>query len=80
MLRKLITTFLVYVGIAFVIAMPVIWYLLREWLSGYSCHIALSPWIFIAAGLFCLLIAFVTVFFQSYTAANRNPVKSLKSE
>lgn len=80
MLRKLITTFLVYVGIAFVIAVPVIWYLLREWLSGYSCRIALSPWIFIAAGLFCLLIAFVTVFFQSYTAANRNPVKSLKSE
>jgi putative ABC transport system permease protein len=79
-LRRLVTTFLSYVLIAFVVAAPVTWYLMRQWLSGYSYRIALSPWIFVAAGLFCLLVSFATVFFQSYVAANANPVNNIKSE
>ncbi|MCC8154877.1 MAG: ABC transporter permease [Tannerellaceae bacterium] len=79
-LRKLVYTFLSYVVIAFVLVTPFIWYLLRQWLSGYSYRIALSPWIFIASGFFCLLIAFSTVIWQSYLAANRNPVESIKTE
>lgn len=77
-LLKLVMTFLNYVFIAFVIAVPVIWYFMHKWLSGYSYRIELSPLIFIAAGLFCLLISFGAVFVQSYGAANANPVKSVK--
>jgi putative ABC transport system permease protein len=79
-LRRLVTTFLNYVFIAFVIAVPAVWYIMHRWLADYSYRIALSPLIFVAAGLFCLLISFATVFGQSYLAANRNPVKSLKAE
>ena len=80
MLSRLILTFLTYVGIAFVIAVPLIWYIMNRWLSDYSYRISLSPWIFIAAGGFCLLISFVSVYWQSRHAAHANPVESLKSE
>jgi len=79
-LKKLIFNFLNYVVIAFIIVTPVIWHIMREWLSGYSYRIPLSPWFFISAGLFCLLISFLTVFWQSYQAANENPVVRLKAE
>lgn len=79
-LKKLVFTFLNYVLIAFVIATPVIWYILKKWLSDFSYSISLYPWIFVAAGAFCLLIAFVTVFYQSWRAANANPVDSIKTE
>jgi len=79
-LVKLVTTFLNYVLIAFVIATPVIWYIMKGWLSDYSYRIPLYPWIFAAAGLFCFLIALITVFFQSWRAANANPVESIKME
>lgn len=78
--KRIITTFLSYVVIAFVIVTPFIWHIMRNWLSGYSYRIPLSPWIFISAGMFCLFISFVTVFWQSYLAANRNPVESVKRE
>jgi putative ABC transport system permease protein len=79
-LKRLIFTFLNYVFIAFVIAAPIAWYLMREWLSDYSYRIHLNPSFFIAAGLGCLLISFATVFWQSYMAANANPVESIKRE
>lgn len=78
-LIRLVGTFLNYVGIAFLIATPVSWYLMRDWLSDYSYRISLSPFIFIAAGLFCLVTSFVAVFMQSWRAANSNPVESVKS-
>jgi putative ABC transport system permease protein len=79
-LRRLVFSFLSYVVVAFVVATPVVWYVMRQWLADYDYRITLSPLIFIAAGLFCLLISFVTVFWQSYIAANSNPVNSLKAE
>ena len=79
-LNRLVGTFLSYVGIAFVIAVPLIWYFMNGWLSDYSYRISLSPLIFIAAGLFCLLIALLAVFFQSWRAANVNPVEHLRTE
>ncbi len=79
-LFKLISTFISYVGIAFLIATPIIWYLMNKWIADYPYRISLYPGIFIAAGLFCLVVAFVTVFFQSYRAANANPVNSVKAE
>jgi putative ABC transport system permease protein len=79
-LTKLICTFLGYVLIAFVLAVPIIRYFMQEWLSDYSYRISLSPLIFIAAGAFCLLVSFISVYWQSRTAANANPVKYLKNE
>lgn len=77
-LIELVMIFLNYVFFAFLIAIPIIWYTMHQWLSNYSYRIELSPLIFIAAGLFCLLISFGAVFTQSYEAANANPVKSVK--
>ncbi|WP_288207154.1 ABC transporter permease [uncultured Parabacteroides sp.] len=79
-LYRLVSSFLIYVGIAFIIATPVIWHFMNQWLSGYSYRISLNPLIFIASGIFCLLISFVTVFFQSYKAANTNPVDSIANK
>ena len=79
-LNKLILSFLNYVLLAFVLVTPVIGYLMHTWLSNYSYRISLRPGYFIAAGGFCLAISFVTVFFQSWRAANDNPVRRLKQE
>ncbi|MCD7936610.1 MAG: ABC transporter permease [Tannerellaceae bacterium] len=79
-LLKLVGTFLNYVGIAFLIAIPIIWYFMTDWLSEYSYRITLAPWIYITAGLFCLVISFISVYWQSQQAANSNPAHSIKSE
>lgn len=79
-LFRLVGTFLLYVIIAFIIATPVSWYIMEKWLANYSYRISLYPWIFMAAGLFCLFISFITVYWQSYKAANTNPVISIKAE
>lgn len=79
-LLRLISSFLIYVGVAFIIATPVIWYFMNQWLSDYSYRISLNPLIFVTAGVFCLFISFVTVFFQSHRAANANPVDSIANK
>ena len=79
-LSRLILTFLNYVIIAFVIITPFTWHYLQQWLDGYTYRISLSPWMFISSGLFCLLLSFITVFWQSYQAACTNPVVNLKAE
>lgn len=79
-LLRLVFNFLNYVLIAFVLSVPVIWYAMTKWLSDYTYRIELSPLIYVAAGLFCLVISFAAVFVQSYYAANENPVKRLKAE
>lgn len=78
-LIRLVSSFLVYVIIAFVISAPVCWFIMKQWLSGYSYRITLNPLYFLAAGIFCFLISFLAVFFQSWRAANVNPVNSVKS-
>lgn len=77
-LVRLVKAFLTYVAIAFIIAIPLIWHFMNGWLTGYSYRIVLSPWIYVAAGLFCLIISFITVFIQSYQAAISNPIDSIK--
>lgn len=74
----LVRTFMAYVLVAFVIAVPVVWHFMSDWLAGYSYRIALSWWIYAVAGLFSLVVSFVAVFIQSYAAANENPVKHIK--
>ncbi|WP_449038927.1 ABC transporter permease [Parabacteroides goldsteinii] len=77
-LLRLVKAFLTYVAVAFIIAIPLIWHFMNGWLTGYSYRITLSPWIYAVAGLFCLVISFITVFIQSYQAATANPVESIK--
>lgn len=72
--------FLKLVGLAFVIATPIAWYFLNEWLQNYASHVALSPLFFVAAGLTACWIAFITVGSRTVTAASANPVKSLRDE
>ncbi|MEG0947889.1 MAG: FtsX-like permease family protein [Bacteroidales bacterium] len=79
-LIKLITEFIKHVVIAFIIIIPFIWLMLHKWLESYSYKISLSPLFFITGGLVCLSISFLTVFLQSYRAANANPVNRLKDK
>ena len=62
------------------IAIPIAWYLLHQWLQNYTYHTPISWWIFVAAGVGAILITLITVSFQSIKAALMNPVKSLRSE
>jgi putative ABC transport system permease protein len=62
------------------IAIPIAWYLLHQWLQNYAYHTPISWWIFAAAGVGAILITVITVSFQSIKAALMNPVKSLRSE
>jgi len=72
--------FLKLVFISFVIASPVAWFAMSEWLKSYSYRISMQWWIFAAAGLLALFIALITISFQSIRAALMNPVKSLRTE
>lgn len=77
-LQRLVLHFVRYVLAAFVIAVPVIWYLMHDWLSQYVLRIPLSWTIFALAGLTALAITVATVFGQSWRAANSNPVDAIK--
>lgn len=72
--------FVVLIAIAFVIATPLAWYFMHQWLQNYPFKINLSWWIFLASGLISVMIALATVSYQAVKAALVNPVKSLKSE
>ena len=67
-----------YVVIAFVFAVPVSYYVMSNWLADYSYRISLNPLIFVSTGIFCLFISFCTVFYQSWHAANANPIESFR--
>ena len=77
-LTQLVKTFLMYVVFAFFLAVPVAYYFMSDWLADYSYRISLNPFIFIGAGAVCLLISFLTVFYQSWHAANANPIDSFR--
>ena len=72
--------FLKLVIVAIVIASPIAWYFMNRWLQGFAYRIDIQWWVFAAAGFSAILIAFLTVGFQSMRAALANPVKSLRSE
>ncbi|WP_108245684.1 ABC transporter permease [Muricauda brasiliensis] len=72
--------FLKLVGLAFLVATPISWYFLNEWLQNYASHVSLSPLFFVVAGLTATLIAFITVGSRTVKAASANPVKSLRDE
>ena len=72
--------FLQLVGIACFIAFPIAWWMMHNWLLNYAYRITISGWIFAGAGSAAMLIALITVSFQSVKAALANPVKSLRCE
>jgi putative ABC transport system permease protein len=72
--------FMVLVGISFVIASPIAWYYMNQWLQDYPFRIDMNWWIFASAGAGALLITLLTVSYQAIRAALANPVKSLRTE
>jgi putative ABC transport system permease protein len=72
--------FLKLVLVAFVIATPIAWYILNQWLQDFAYRIEIEWWVFALAGISALLVALLTVSFQSIKAALANPVKSLRNE
>lgn len=68
------------VGIAFIIASPLVYLGMSQWLADFAYRISLSWWMFALGGGLALLIAMTTIFFQSARAAIANPVNSLRSE
>lgn len=72
--------FLRLVAIAAVIAFPLAWYFMSNWLDDYAYRIKLSWWVFGLAGVLAVIIALGTVSFQAVKAALSNPVKSLRTE
>ena len=79
-LIRLVRLFMLYVGIAAIIAIPIIYYIGNDWLSQFSYRISLSWWIYVLAILITALASFLAVILQSWHAANANPVESIKQE
>jgi putative ABC transport system permease protein len=72
--------FLKLVLIAFVIASPLSWFAMHQWLEGFAYRIPIGWWVFAIAGVAAIGIAFATISFQAIKAALANPVKSLRTE
>lgn len=68
------------VGISFLLAVPVTFYLVNDWLSNFANHISLQWWLFVAPGVTVLLVAVLVVCVKSIGAANRNPAVALKCD
>lgn len=78
--RMLSKDFVTLVIISCIIAIPIAWYVLHQWLQQYEYRTPISWWVFTIAGLGAMIIALLTVSFQAVKAALNNPVKSLRSE
>jgi putative ABC transport system permease protein len=72
--------FVLLIGLAFLVAAPIAWYFMHQWLANYVYRIDISWWIFVVSGAAAILIAVLSVSFQAIRAALSNPVKSLRSE
>jgi len=72
--------FLTLVLIAAVIAFPVAWWAMHRWLNDFAYRVNIGWWVFVVAGIIAMLIALITISFQSVKAAIANPVKSLRTE
>ena len=72
--------FLKLVLIAIIIASPLAWFAMNRWLQDFQYRTDIPWWVFVVAGVLAILIAFITISFQSIKAALMNPVKSLRAE
>ncbi|WP_128545998.1 ABC transporter permease [Larkinella soli] len=72
--------FVILVGVALLIASPIAWWAMNQWLQDFTYRIDIAWWMFALAGGLAIVVALLTVSFQSIKAALMNPVKSLRSE
>ncbi|MEX0290897.1 MAG: ABC transporter permease [Flavobacteriaceae bacterium] len=79
-LKLLNKDFVKWVGLAFIIAVPLSWYAMDIWLQGFAYKTSISWWVFAMAGCTALIIALLTVSWQSIKAALANPVEALREE
>jgi putative ABC transport system permease protein len=66
--------------IAFLIAIPIAWFVMDRWLQDFAYRISISWWVFLLAGVIAMVIAFATISFQAIKASITNPVMSLRTE
>jgi len=66
--------------VAFILSVPLSYYMMDQWLEGFAYRIEIGLGVFLVAGLMALLISWITVSYQSIKAAIVNPIKSLRSE
>ena len=79
-LSLLLTKFCAPLLVSFIFAVPLSWFIMDKWLESFSYRIGLSPWIFIASGAVSLLIAVISIFFQTLHAAHSNPADAIRTE
>ena len=79
-LSLLLTKFCAPLLVSFIFAVPLSWFIMDKWLESFSYRIGLSPWIFIASGAVSLLIAVVSILFQTLHAAHSNPADAIHAE
>ena len=79
-LKMLTKDFVILIVVAFVIAAPIAYYLMDNWLQDFMYRISISWWVFVVAGMVTMLITLLTVSFQAVKTATSNPVDSLRSE
>jgi putative ABC transport system permease protein len=72
--------YLKWIVLAFIVACPIAWYVMDLWLENFAYKTEINWWIFALAGVIALIIALVTVSWQSFRAASRNPVEALRYE
>ena len=72
--------YIIWVNISIIIACPIAWYVMHKWLQNFAYRINMSWWVFALAGVVALIIALLTVSWQSYRAASKNPVEALRYE
>jgi len=72
--------YIIWVTISIVIACPIAWYFMHKWLQNFAYRTNLNWWVFVLAGIVALLIALLTVSWQSWRAARKNPVEALRYE
>jgi ABC-type lipoprotein release transport system permease subunit len=68
------------IALAFLLATPIAWYAMHQWLQDFVYRINIQWWMFALAGVLSLLISLLTISFQSIKAALTNPVESLRNE
>jgi putative ABC transport system permease protein len=72
--------FIKWIAIANIIAWPVAYYFMNNWLQDFAYRIDINWWLFVAAGFIALIIALLTISYQAIKAATANPVESLRYE
>ncbi len=79
-LSLLLTKFCAPLLVSFIFSVPISWFVMDKWLEGFSYRIGLNLWIFIASGAVSLLIAIISIFFQTLHAAHSNPADAIRAE